>query len=259
MEHEHPRKQTKNAAKERAFLPQRLNIRDEHHLVKQAQKHNNMQARNQLVIAHMGLIHFIAKQLFWPPMPYEDLVQEGTLGFMRAVDSFDSKRGVRLATYSAYWIRAKMQQVVNGFLKEHFPLEFCSSRSAAMNSKNEAKRSGTLSLDDRNAFGDGDKRCLQELLPDNGQTPEDNTLQQERLQAIRETLCDVLRQMNDPRLYIILRYRLLNRDPETLTAVGKRLQMSREGARLLEHKILRMARRRLTKTHVNLLDKEIEL
>lgn len=259
MEHQRPEKQTHNTATERAFLPQKLDLRDEHHLVEQAQKHNNMQARNKLVIAHMGLIHFIAKQLFWPPMPYEDLVQEGTLGFMRAVDSFDATRGVRLATYSAYWIRAKMQQVVSGFLKEHFPLEARSSYCDVTGATAAAKRSGVVSLDDRTAFGHSDKRCLQELLPADAQTPEDTTLQKERLEAIQETLDDVLRQVNDPRFYTILRHRLLSKDPETLTAVGKRLRMSREGARLLEHKILRLTRRRLDETHVNLLDKNIEL
>ncbi|MEM7402503.1 MAG: sigma-70 family RNA polymerase sigma factor [Myxococcota bacterium] len=251
-----PKNQTENIEKECLFLPQKLNSKEEIHLIQQTQQHNNVRARNKLVIAHMGLIHFIAKQLFWPPMPYEDLVQEGTLGFMRALDTFDATRGVRLATYSAYWIRAKMQVVVNNFLKEHFPPE---APKHAKGQK-QARRAGTVSLDDRGAFGEPGQRCLQDVLTCHTQTtPEEDTLQNERLEAIRETLCDVLRKENDPRIYTILRYRLLSKNPETLTEVGKRLKLSREGVRLLEHKLLRMTRQHLSKTHFNLIDKDVVL
>lgn len=72
-------------------------------------------------------------------------------------------------------------------------------------------------------------------------------LQLERDKVIKEVLNGIVEELQDERLALIIEWRLLTDEPETLTDVGARMNLSREGARLLEAKILRLARQRLKK------------
>jgi len=63
------------------------------------------QARNDLVQHNIGLVFFIAAKYRATSMPLPDLVQEGTIGLMKAVGRFDHRRGVRFSTYATWWIR----------------------------------------------------------------------------------------------------------------------------------------------------------
>jgi RNA polymerase primary sigma factor len=62
-------------------------------------------ARSRLVEAHLRLVVAIARRHFGQGLDLPDLVQEGTIGLMRAIDRFDSRRKVTFATYAAWWIR----------------------------------------------------------------------------------------------------------------------------------------------------------
>ncbi|HXW60526.1 MAG TPA: hypothetical protein VEK06_03210, partial [Myxococcota bacterium] len=77
--------------------------------------------------------------------------------------------------------------------------------------------------------------------------PELVALQLERDKVIKEVLNGIVEELQDERLQLIIEWRLLTDEPETLTNVGARMNLSREGARLLEAKILRLARQRLKK------------
>ena len=69
----------------------------------------------------------------------------------------------------------------------------------------------------------------------------------ERDKVIKEVLSGIVEELGDERLNIIIEWRLLAEEPETLSNVGARLNLSREGARLLEAKMLRLAKQRLKK------------
>ena len=64
-------------------------------------------ARNQMVEANVALVAHVARRLRPPdsPIPHVDLVQEGVLGLMQAVERFDPDRGHRFSTYAMWWIR----------------------------------------------------------------------------------------------------------------------------------------------------------
>jgi RNA polymerase primary sigma factor len=62
-------------------------------------------ARNELVQRNIGLVFFIAARYRSASMPLPDLVQEGTIGLLKAVGRFDHRRGVRFSTYATWWIR----------------------------------------------------------------------------------------------------------------------------------------------------------
>ena len=67
------------------------------------------EARNALVEGNIGLVRSIAKQYVNKGIEYDDLVQEGSIGLMKAVDKFDPTNGARLSTYSYMWIKRQIQ------------------------------------------------------------------------------------------------------------------------------------------------------
>lgn len=70
-------------------------------------------ARVDFIQANLRLVLFVAKQVHRPPgIEIEDLVQDGNLGLIRAVEKFDHERGLRFSTYAMHWIRAFMQRAV---------------------------------------------------------------------------------------------------------------------------------------------------
>lgn len=62
--------------------------------------------RNDLVEENLGLVHSIARSYRGGSLPHEDLVQEGTIGLMKAVEKFDPDRGVVFGTYAYHWVKA---------------------------------------------------------------------------------------------------------------------------------------------------------
>jgi RNA polymerase sigma-32 factor len=74
-------------------------------------QHDNA-AANKLVTSHLRLVARIAAGYRGYGLPYSDLVSEGNLGMMKAIQRFDPDRGFRLATYAMWWIRAAIQEYV---------------------------------------------------------------------------------------------------------------------------------------------------
>lgn len=67
-------------------------------------------AREALIKWHLGLVHLVAKT-YWG-MPYEDLVQEGCIGLLVAIERFDPERGYRFSTYANFWIRQSISRAL---------------------------------------------------------------------------------------------------------------------------------------------------
>lgn len=66
------------------------------------------QARDQMVIANLKLVLSIAKKYLYSGQPLDDLIQEGNIGLMKAVDRYDWRRGFKLSTYATWWIRQQV-------------------------------------------------------------------------------------------------------------------------------------------------------
>lgn len=70
------------------------------------------EAKEQFIKANMLLVVSIAKKFHWSGMPLDDLIQEGMLGMMHAVDKYDGSLGNRFSTYSVWWIKQAMGKAV---------------------------------------------------------------------------------------------------------------------------------------------------
>ena len=66
------------------------------------------EAREELILANRAMVYWLAKKLKVPYNTYQDLIQEGMVALIKAVDSFDSERNVRFSTYAYYKIRGQM-------------------------------------------------------------------------------------------------------------------------------------------------------
>lgn len=224
---------------------ERLSAEDEAELAIRVQKYSDIDARNCLVMSNIGLVHLVANQFCRPPVRYEDLVQEGTMGLIRATETFEPGRGVRFSTYSVYWIRAKIQRLLQKIERDDIPAIVGAEMLEDEKGKRRRPRARKLSIE--HSQEDDDSRNLSELLPSESKNPELVALQIERDKVIKEVLMGIVDELGDERLNVIIKWRLLAEEPETLTNVGARLNLSREGARLLEAKMLKLAKQRLKK------------
>jgi RNA polymerase primary sigma factor len=80
-------------------------------LVPRAQR-GDAEARRRMIEANLGLVISIARHHRRPGLELRDLVQEGVLGLIRAIDKFDPRREVRFGTYASWWVRQAMQQAI---------------------------------------------------------------------------------------------------------------------------------------------------
>ena len=88
-----------------------LNHQEEIDLSKRA-KMGDEAARKRLIEMNLKLVVSIAKKSRGHGLPFEDLIQEGNIGLMRAVEKFDPDRGFRFSTYATWWIRQAVQRAV---------------------------------------------------------------------------------------------------------------------------------------------------
>ncbi len=75
-------------------------------------KHNDVEAARKLVLHHLRFVVYIAKNYRGYGLPLSDLIQEGNIGLMKAVKSFDPAKNVRLASFAVHWIKSEINEFV---------------------------------------------------------------------------------------------------------------------------------------------------
>ncbi len=89
-----------------------LDKQEEYNLIKNWTNKKDLKSLNKILNAYKRLVVSFAKKFSSYGLPQEDLIQEGTMGLMYAIEKFDTSKGFRLSTYSHWWIRAMMQDYI---------------------------------------------------------------------------------------------------------------------------------------------------
>ena len=99
-----------------------LTAQQECQLARRIREHSDPMARDQMIHANLRLVVNIAKDYSNPGMTLGDLVAEGNLGLLRAVEEFDPEAGVRFSTYAAWWIKQSIKRaMINAGQPIHIP------------------------------------------------------------------------------------------------------------------------------------------
>lgn len=89
-----------------------LSKKEEFQLINNWQKNKDKESLNKIILAYKRMPVAYARRYAKYGIPKEDLIHEGVIGIMHAIDKFDLKKNLRLSTYASWWIRASMQDYV---------------------------------------------------------------------------------------------------------------------------------------------------
>ncbi|MFK7967343.1 MAG: RNA polymerase sigma factor RpoH [Burkholderiaceae bacterium] len=81
-------------------------------LARRLRDHDDLDAAREMVMSHLRLVVSISRQYLGYGLPHADLIQEGSIGLMKAVKRFDPDRGVRLVSFAMHWIKAEIHEFV---------------------------------------------------------------------------------------------------------------------------------------------------
>lgn len=89
-----------------------LSAEEERELATRLQQNNDLEAARKLVLSHLRFVGYIARGYKGYGLPVADLIQEGSIGLMKAVKRFDPTMNVRLASFAVHWIKAEIHEYV---------------------------------------------------------------------------------------------------------------------------------------------------
>jgi len=208
--------------------------RDEERVLAMRIRKGDLAAKQKMVRHNLGLVVAIARKQRRGAVGLEDLIQEGNIGLMRAVEKFDPRVGTRFSTYASWWIRA----YVGRYLKE--------ARSAVR------PKSGTVaqpdfSLDAPLGDEEGSGSHLDQI-EDERPGPEDELLSSRKDLRVRESLSRIRNRVG-PLGWDIIHNRLGRDPPQTLEQIGRRWGVSRERVRQVERQTKQFLHRYLERVN----------
>jgi len=245
-----------------------LSKEDEVAYAKRYRDHKDMQAAQYLVLSNLRFVVYVAKGFKGYGLPLSDIIQEGNLGLMKAVEKFDPDQNVRFISYAVYWIRCDINEYIIKNMRMVRSITNKNRRKLLFNYKKHLGQDTVLSQEKRLAlaeeygvsqsdidiveaailnhdasleFESDQGVSMMELLPDERQTPE-MLLTTSNREAQHESLVqDMLSELN-PRQREIIEKRWLSGNKASLESLAKEYGVSMQRVSQIEKQALAKCR-----------------
>lgn len=257
-----------------------LTAKDEIELSKRIKK-GDEQARKKMIRSNLRLVINIAKRYMYLGIPLLDLIEEGNLGLMKAVDKFDHRRGYRFSTYAAWWIKQGITRSISEQSKlirvpvymneliakwkrtkeqlsqklKHAPRDEQIARKIKVPKEKIEEINFWLSTKTSSLeapVGEDDESQVMDLVQDQTAVQPDSQIEhifdKERISNLLGIMTEREKQILD------MRFGLINGTSHTLAEVAKKFGLSRERVRQIEEKALEKLRKFVQQQDEELVD-----